>query len=81
MVQNFAVFTNSSAATKIRTMKNVITCLLASTKSSTGTKFRAPKISFKGLDGKYAKICTSENFPLYGTCIHRVSYKHVFVYM
>ena len=46
---------------------------LASINSSTAAKFRNTKISSKGLDGKSAKFCTSENFLLYGntcTCMY-----------
>ena len=48
-------------------------CILASTKSSAGAKVRTTKIPYEGLDGKSAKICTSENFLLYS--IHYPVYR------
>jgi hypothetical protein len=38
-----------------------------------GTKIKTTRISSEGLTCNSAKFCTSENFPLYGTCIYEDS--------
>ena len=41
--------------------------------ADTVAKIRTVKISSGGPGGISAKVCTSENFPLYGICRHKIS--------
>ena len=36
-------------------------------------EIKSHKISSEGLGGNSAKICTSENFPLYGMCVYTMT--------
>ena len=69
MVQNFAVFADRAAAAKIRTAKLWTVHIRIVRMRSDRTKIKSTKISSKGLISNSANFCTSENFPLYGTCI------------
>ena len=67
MVQNFAFFADRRDSAKITTakMSHYGTVYVYSTLD--GAKLKNTKFSSGGLGGEFAKICTSENFPLYGT--------------
>ena len=67
MVQTFALFADRSAAAKIRTAKLWMVHVCIVRMRSDRAKIKTTKISSKGLISNSAKICTSENFPLYGT--------------
>ena len=70
IVQNFAVFADRLAVTKIRTTKFSIFYLVlimdyqwAWSCQSTSAKLRTMRFSSEGLGGNSMKFCTSENFP------------------
>ena len=78
-VQIFAVFADRQGTAKIKTTKFlthrvsrdvVYVRTRGVVRQAHPTKIKTTKISSGGSGGISAKMCTHENFPLYGTCQH-----------